>query len=84
LKILSYINLSSGEKPTPQENQSEVLKALQDQNLLNSGVAGMAELQEDRNESTNFDLLSIYNNEQFLTSLFDLVWGILFHFLIIN
>ena len=56
------INLSSGEKPTQQENQSEVLKALKDQNLLNSGVAGMAELQEDRNESTNFDLFSMYNN----------------------
>ena len=56
------INLSSGEKPTPQENQSEVLKALQDQNLLNSGVAGMAELQGDRNESTQFDLFSIQNN----------------------
>ena len=40
---------SRSEKPTPQ--QSEVLKALQDQDLLNSGVAGMAELQEDRYES---------------------------------
>ena len=42
---------SRSEKPTPQ--QSEVLKALQDQDLLNSGVAGMAELQEDRTESMN-------------------------------
>ena len=39
------------EKPTPQENNSEVLKALNDQDFPISGVAGMAELQEDRTES---------------------------------
>ena len=41
------------EKPTPQENNSEVLKALQDQECPITGVAGMAELQEDRAESMN-------------------------------
>ena len=39
------------EKPTPQENNSEVLKALQDDESSITGVAGMAELQEDRYES---------------------------------
>ena len=39
------------DKPTPQENNSEVLKALQDDESSITGVAGMAELQEDRYES---------------------------------
>ena len=39
------------DKPTPQENNSEVLKALQDDESCITGVAGMAELQEDRYES---------------------------------
>ena len=60
LKIILIIPIQfliHSEKPNPQQNQSEVLKALQDQDLLNSGVAGMAELQEDRNESMIFDYL---------------------------
>ena len=45
---------NANEKPTPQENNSEVLKALLDQECPLSGVAGMAELQEDRTiESMN-------------------------------
>ena len=47
--VIYSINLK--EKPLPQDNDSEVLKALNDQDLPLSGVAGMAELQEDRNES---------------------------------
>ena len=35
----------------PQDNNSEVLKALNDHDLPTQGVAGMAELQEDRTES---------------------------------
>ena len=45
------------EKPTPQENNSEVLKALQDDELSITGVAGMAELQEDRYESMKNEIL---------------------------
>ena len=46
-----YISSLRDEKPTPQENNSEVLKALQDDESSITGVAGMAELQEDRYES---------------------------------
>lgn len=45
------------EKPTPQENNSEVLKALQDDESAITGVAGMAELQEDRYESMKNEIL---------------------------
>ena len=45
------------EKPTPQENNSEVLKALQDDESSITGVAGMAELQEDRYESMKNEIL---------------------------
>ena len=49
LSIMSFY--LRDEKPTPQENNSEVLKALQDDESSITGVAGMAELQEDRYES---------------------------------
>ena len=59
--IVYSINLK--EKPLPQDNNSEVLKALNDHNLPTPGVAGMAELQEDRTESM------IKVNEEFLFAL---------------
>ena len=47
--IVYSINVN--EKPLPQDNNSEVLRALNDQHVPQPGVAGMAELQENRTKS---------------------------------